>query len=126
MRDLPVMLQGYKLTIVEPPAPKMRDDGNGGQVPVTNRDGEVQFVVSLFAKQRPAAPGQRLAKGEEIKVTLEADPGQGFEEDARVELINPRINPYQIDSPDGRSTSGIAWKALGLTPVHAAAARGDK
>ncbi len=27
MRDIPVMLSGYKLTVVEPPAPKTRDDG---------------------------------------------------------------------------------------------------
>ena len=29
MRDIPVMLSGYKLTVVEPPAPKMREDGDG-------------------------------------------------------------------------------------------------
>ena len=52
-------------------------------------------------------------------MTLETDPGTGFEEDTRVELINPRINAYQIDSPDGRSISGISFKATGLTPVGA-------
>jgi hypothetical protein len=117
-RDLPVVLSGYKCTVVDPPAPKMRDDGNGGQVVVTNRDGVTQFVVSVFLKQRPV-PGQRAPKGEEIKVTLETDPGEGFDEDIRVELINPRINSYQIDSPDGRSISGLSFKATGLTPVLA-------
>ena len=34
-------------------------------------------------------------------MTLATDPGPGFEEDTRVELIGPRINSYQIDS-DGR------------------------
>ncbi|GAA3218376.1 hypothetical protein GCM10017691_01140 [Pseudonocardia petroleophila] len=126
MRDIPVVLDGYKLTVVEPPAPKMREDGNGGWLPVTNRDGVTQFVVSLFAKLR-TAPGQRPQKGEEIKVTLETDPGEGFGEDSRVALVNARINAYQIDSPDGRSISGISFKALSLAPAGLAPApRGEK
>ena len=123
MRDLPVELSGYKCTVVDPPQPKTRDDGSGNQVTVTDRDGTVQFVVSLFVKQR-TAPGQRAPKGEEIKVTLATDPGPGFEEDVRVELIGPRINSYQIDSPDGRSISGLAFKALGLKPVTPAPGAG--
>ncbi len=31
-------------------------------------------------------------------MTLATDPGAGFEEDTRVELVDPRINAYQIDS----------------------------
>lgn len=126
MRDIPVVLDGYKLTVVEPPAPKMREDANGNLVPATNREGVTQFVVSLFAKLR-TQPGQRAPKGEEIKVTLETDPGPDFEEDARVALVHPRINAYQIDSPDGRSISGISFKAMGLAPAAPApAARGEK
>ena len=98
--------------------PKTRDDGQGGQVVVTDRQGVTQFVVSLFV-EAAGGGGVRAPKGEEIKVTLETDPGAGFEEDARVELINPRINAYQIDSSDGRSISGISFKATGLTPVGA-------
>jgi hypothetical protein len=116
MRDLPVLLSGYKCTVVDPPAPKTRDDGAGGEVVVTDRNGVTQFVVSLFVKQR-VGPGERAPKGEEIKVTLATDPGEGFGEDTRVELIDPRINSYQIDSPDGRSISGIAFKAIGLKPA---------
>ena len=116
MRDLPVLLSGYRCTVVDPPCPKTRDDGTGNQVTVTDRDGVVQFVVSLFVKQR-AQPGQRTPKGEEIKVTLATDPGPGFDEDTRVELVEPRINSYQIDSADGRSISGLAFKALGLKPA---------
>jgi hypothetical protein len=126
MRDIPVVLDGYKLTVVEPPAPKMREDAAGNLVPATNREGVTQFVVSLFAKLR-TQPGQRAPKGEEIKVTLETDPGEGFGEDARVALVNPRINAYQIDSPDGRSISGISFKAVGLAPAGPAPApRGEK
>ena len=49
-------------------------------------------------------------------MTLATDPGPGFDEDTRVELVDPRINSYQIDSPDGRSISGLAFKAVGLNP----------
>jgi hypothetical protein len=122
MRDIPVVLSGYKLTVVEPPAPKTRDDGNGGQVVVVDRQGATQFVVSLFAKLR-VGPGERAPKGEEIKVTLATDPGEGFGEDTRVELIDARLNAYQIDTEDGRSISGISFKAMGLKPVGP---RGDK
>ena len=119
MRDIPVLLDGYRLTVVEPPEPKMRDDGSGRLVPVTDRQGVTQFVVALFAKQR-ARPGERAPKGEEIRVTLATDPGEGFEEDTRVELIDARLNAYQIDTEDGRSISGIAFKAMGLKAVTSA------
>ncbi|MGE0300556.1 MAG: hypothetical protein AB7I38_19005 [Dehalococcoidia bacterium] len=117
MRDIPVVLSGYKLTVVEPPAPKTRTDDNGAQVPVTDRNGVTQFVVSVFAKLR-VGPGERAPKGEEIKVTLLTDPGEGFGEDVRVELIDPRINAYQIESDNGRVNSGISFKATGLKPAH--------
>jgi hypothetical protein len=116
MRDLPVVLRGYRCTVVDPPCPKTKDDGKGGQVVVVNRDGVTQFVVALFIKQ-VVGPGERAPKGEETKVTLESDPGEGFAEGARVELVNPRINAYQIATEDGRSISGIAFKALGLKPA---------
>ena len=124
MRDIPVMLSGYKLTVVDPPAPKMREDGRGGWMPVTDRQGVTQFVVSLFAKLR-VGPGERAPKGEEIKVTLATDPGEGFEEDTRVELIDARLNAYQIETEDGRSLSGISFKAMGLKPVGQVA-RGER
>src|SRR3954447_18655833 len=123
IRDIPVVLSGFRCTVVDPPRPKTRDDGSGGQVVVTDRNGVTQFVVALFVKQRVAA-GERSPKGEEIKVTLATDPGPGFDEDTRVELLDPRINSYQIDSPDGRSISGLAFKALGLKAAPAASATG--
>ena len=122
IKDLPVELGGYRCTVVDPPCPKTRDDGKGNQVTVTDRNGVVQFVVSLFVKQRVAV-GERAPKGEEIKVTLATDPGPGFDEDTRVELVDPRINSYQIDSPDGRSISGLAFKAVGLKPATPAPLR---
>ncbi len=118
MRDIPVNLGGYKLTVVEPPVPKMREVTPGVMEAVTDRHGATQFVVALFAKLR-VAPGERAPKGEEIKVTLATDPGEGFGEDTRVELVDARLNAYQIDTEDGRSISGVSFKALGLTPVGA-------
>lgn len=123
MRDIPVILSGYKLTVVEPPVPKMREVTPGVFEQVTDRQGVAQFMVSLFAKLR-VGPGERAPKGEEIKVTLATDPGDGFGEDARVELVDARLNAYQIDTEDGRSISGISFKAMGLTPV--AAPRGER
>jgi hypothetical protein len=37
VKNLPVLLSGHRLTIVDPPCPKTKDDGNGGQVVVTDR-----------------------------------------------------------------------------------------
>jgi hypothetical protein len=116
IKNLQVLLSNYRCTIVDPPCPKTKDDGNGGEVVVVDRNGVTQFVVALFLKAI-AGPGERAPKGEEIKVTLATDPGPGFEEDTRVELIGPRINSYQIDTDDGRSISGLAFKALGLKPA---------
>ena len=116
-KNIPIVTSGYKLTIVDPPAPKTKDDGRGGETVVVNRDGVTQFVVSLFAKQRPV-PGQRAPKGAEIKVTLETDPGEGFPEDLQVELINPRVSAYQMGSGE-EMRSGLSFKATGLKPAGA-------
>jgi hypothetical protein len=118
VNNLPVILSGWKLTLVDPPTMKMREDERGHLVPVTDRDGAAQFVVSLFAKLA-VEPGQRAPKGEEIKVTLTADPGEGFYEGQRVELIDPRVSPYQVENR-GRVSSGLSFKATGLKPVEPA------
>ncbi|MGW1676620.1 hypothetical protein, partial [Saccharopolyspora sp. NPDC002376] len=81
LKNIPVNMQGYKLMITEAPAIKMKEDEDTGEMkPITDRaTGANQFVVSLFAKKRPQE-GQFAEKGEEIKVTLTVDPGEGFEE----------------------------------------------
>ncbi|GAA1311491.1 hypothetical protein [Pseudonocardia xinjiangensis] len=118
MQNLPVILSGWKLTLVDPPERKIREDERGNLVPVTDRDGTAQFVVSLFAKLA-VGPGQRAPKGEEIKVTLTADPGEGFHEGQRVELIDPQVSPYQVENR-GRVSSGLSFKAAGLKPADPA------
>ncbi|MDT7692141.1 MAG: hypothetical protein QOI75_1508, partial [Pseudonocardiales bacterium] len=87
-----------------------------GSGPVIDRNGAPQYVVSLFAKRLPME-GERAPKGEEIRVTLETDPGEGYQEGLRVELIHPRVNAWEIkDDETGRVSSGLAFKALGLKP----------
>lgn len=112
IKDLPVMLQGYRVSVVEPPCPKVREDGSMA----TSRDGVAQFVIAVFMKLR-AQQGQRVPKGEEVRVTLETDPGEGFTEGMPVELVQPRVSAYQMRTEDGRELSGISFKALGLKPA---------
>lgn len=119
MQDVPINLSGYALRITEPPTTKMRQLDNGDVEPVTNRDGEVQFVVTVFAKPK-AVDGQRQGKGAEFRVNLPADPGEGFVEGMVVELISPLLNTYEIpdrDNPRLTASSGLWFKAEGLKPV---------
>ncbi|MCR3746897.1 hypothetical protein [Lentzea californiensis] len=118
LNDIPVILSHYKLLITEAPCVKMRELDGGQLVPVVDRNtNEEQFVVVLFAKARPTE-GRRKSKGEEIKVNLPRDPGEGFEEGDYVELINPVINTYEMRGEDGKITaSGLWFKADGLTPA---------
>ncbi|WP_435120870.1 hypothetical protein [Amycolatopsis thermoflava] len=109
MRNIPVNLGGYRLRIAEAPTMKTRKDKDGREEIVTV-DGVTRYVVSLFAK----ADG---AKGEEIRVTLETDPGEGFEEGQLVELIDARVSPYSFRNDRGETVSGMAFAAMGLKPV---------
>lgn len=122
MRDLPVDLSGYRLLVTEAPAMKMRER-SGAMEPVTDRHGVTQFSVSLFAKRRPGPDGF-AGKGEEIRVTLTTDPGEGFEEGTYVALLDPRVSPFSLTTEDGRVISGLSFKAAGLvsaSPVRSAA-----
>ncbi|TDD56592.1 hypothetical protein [Saccharopolyspora elongata] len=117
LMNIPVNMQGYKLMITEAPAMKMKENEKTGEMePVTDRKtGAQQFVVSLFAKKRPQ-PGEFAGKGEEIKVTLTVDPGEGFEEGTYVQLVDATTSPWQNEK-NGRYSSGISFKADGLTPL---------
>lgn len=116
LSNLPVDLGGYKLMITEAPTVKTRiNDKTGKEETVLNRDDDTpQFVVSMFAKRRPQE-GQYVGKGEEIKVTLTADQGDGFDEGSYVQLISATVSHWQNER-DGRYSSGLAYRALGLTP----------
>ena len=112
MQNIPVVLDGYRMTVVEPPAVKTDQEGK----PLLTRDGVRQFVVHVFVKAQ-TGPGGRTPKGEEIKVTLETDPGEGFDEGTRVALVGPRVSPFEIKSDNGRVTSGLSFRAVGLAPA---------
>ncbi|MGC7101613.1 hypothetical protein ACPZ19_43650 [Amycolatopsis lurida] len=119
MKDIAINFGGYRLMVTEEPTMKTRENRQTGEIEtVTNRAGETQFVVMLFAKPRPVE-GRRTGKGEEIKVNLSADPGEGFEEGSYVELINPVLNTYEMRDPEtGQITgSGLWFKADGLKPA---------
>ncbi|MCA1195335.1 hypothetical protein [Saccharopolyspora sp. 6V] len=116
LKNIPANMQGYKLMITEAPVMKTRTDKDTGEIrPVTDRQGVQQFVVSLFAKKRPVE-GQFAEKGEEIKVTLTADPGEGFEEGTYVQLIDTTMSHWENEK-DGKYSSGIWFRANGLTPA---------
>lgn len=115
MRNIPVDLRAFRLMVSEEPAVKMRQNGSREQEPATDRDGVIQYSVSLFMK----TTGQR---GEEIRVTLPADPGEGFEEGTSVELVGAAVSPYQFTNDRGETVAGVAWRAEGLKPLRPARA----
>jgi hypothetical protein len=110
MRNIPVNLSGYRLTITEAPEMKTRTDDNGREEVVTDRNGVTRFTVALFAKIK----GE---KGEEVRFTLDTDPGEGFEEGMRVELIDARVSPYSFKNARGETVSGISFAATGIKPM---------
>jgi hypothetical protein len=115
MRDIPVDLARFRLMVSEEPAVKMkRVEGSktGEQEPAVNtRTGEVQYAVSIFVK----AQGER---GEEIRLTLPADPGEGFAEGSLVELVAPSVSYFKFKNERGEDVSGISFRAEGLKPVR--------
>src|SRR5262245_7805985 len=113
MRNIPVNLSGFKLMVTEAPVLKMRENDKGEMVPATDYQGVQQYVVALFAKRRPSAEGGYAGKGEEIRVTLATDPGEGFEEGGYVELIDATVSHWSND----RGQSGLSFKAMGLKPA---------
>lgn len=109
LRNLPVLLDGYKLMVTEDPTVKMYEK-DGKQVLATDAEGASLYTVTLFVKP-PADSSGRMGKGMEVKVTLETDPGE-VGEGSRVELVNPRISQWEID---GRA--GVSWRATGVKPA---------
>ncbi|MEC3975932.1 hypothetical protein [Amycolatopsis sp. H20-H5] len=124
MQDIPFISSGYKFMVTEAPTMKMRESDNGELVPAEDRrTGDIPFVVMLFAKPRPVE-GQRSSKGEEIKVTVTAEPGDEITEGSYVELVNPVLNTWQTVGKDGRiSGSGLWFKAHALKPAGLGAAQ---
>jgi hypothetical protein len=97
-----------RLMLTELPTAKTREED--GQTVLVQQDGVQMFLAVLFMKPK----GQR---GEEIKVTLETDPGAAFEEGDIVELIEPRASFYSFKNGKGETVSGIAYRAVGMVKV---------
>ncbi|SDP96616.1 hypothetical protein SAMN04487905_1216 [Actinopolyspora xinjiangensis] len=109
--NVPVVLDGYKLQVTEDPVLKMRQDENGNDVAVTDREGVQQYVVMVFGKPR-GQDGRPNGRGVEVKVTLETEPGEDITSGATVELINPRLSYWTNDN--GKHRCGIAYRATGV------------
>ncbi len=112
LRNIPVLLDGYKLMVSEDPQVKTRENANGESEVVTDWQGVPQYTVALFAKPLPV-DGKPGGKGAEIRVTLETEPGEEISEGVRVELVNPRVSHWENEL-GGRMMSGLSWKATGL------------
>jgi hypothetical protein len=116
LRNIPVELSGHKVLVTEAPTVKTREGSDGERVVVVDRQTQAtQYVVVLFVKPRPNADGY-AGKGDEIKCTLETDPGDVVSDGDLVELINPRVSHWENEI-DGRVMSGLAWRATGIKPV---------
>lgn len=109
MRDIPVLLTGYRLMVVEEPTVKTREKDGQTEV-VTDREGASLFTVTLHVK----AQGE---KGDEIRVTLATEPAEGIGYGSPVELISPSVSPYSFKNAKGETVSGLAWRAVGLKPI---------
>nr|WP_051110060.1 hypothetical protein [Saccharomonospora halophila] len=112
MRNIPVLLDGYKLLVSEEPQVKMRENDKGEPEVVTDWQGATQYVVVLFAKPK-AVDGRPAGKGSEIRVTLETEPHEEIPEGSRVELVNPRVSHWESEL-GGRTMSGLSWRATGV------------
>lgn len=112
LRNIPVMLDGYKLQVTEEPTVKMRENDSGVLEAATDWQGITQYVVTLFAKPRPVE-GRPAGKGAEIRVTLETEPQEQSDDGSRVELINARVSHWENEL-GGRKMSGLSWKATGV------------
>ncbi|MEU3624104.1 hypothetical protein BS329_32855 [Amycolatopsis coloradensis] len=124
MQDIPFVSTGYKFMVTETPTMKMRENKKTKELEPAVTDGVAEFVVMLFAKAKAPGRNGRMAKGEEIKVTLATDPGDGFDEGTYVELIAPMLNTWQTTNDEGRITgSGLWFKAEGLKPAGLGAVR---
>ncbi|GGI92361.1 hypothetical protein GCM10011581_31890 [Saccharopolyspora subtropica] len=114
LRNIPVLLEGYRLMVLEEPELKTRrNDATGEVETVTDWQGAPQYVISVHAKPRKTADGRPAGKGAEIKVTLETEPTEEISDGSIVELINPRVSHWETEL-NGRTMSGLAWKATGV------------
>ncbi|PKW13138.1 hypothetical protein [Saccharopolyspora spinosa] len=116
LKNVPVVLEGYKVRVVEEPVVKMyKNRDTGKQEIATNQDGAPLYEMSIFMKAIPTEEGKRAPKGFEMKVTLETEPPSGIEEGDLVALHHPRLSQFLLDN----GTQGVTLKALGVLAPNA-------
>lgn len=113
MRDIPCDLGGYTLMVTEAPEIKTFEKDGKTEIVIDQATKAQMYVISVFAKRRPTP--DRKFKGEEIKVTIETDPGE-LDTGTYIELINCRVSPYNMKSDSGDTIAGISFRATGVTP----------
>ncbi|MBB5153184.1 hypothetical protein [Saccharopolyspora phatthalungensis] len=112
LKNVPVVLEGYKARVVEEPVMKSYKNRDTGKAEIaTGQDGAPLYEMSVFMKAVPTEEGKRAPKGFEMKVTLEAEPPADVVEGELVALVNPRISQYHLDN----GAQGVTLKATGVT-----------
>lgn len=116
LKNVPVVLEGYKVRVVEEPVMKTyKNRDTGKQEIATNKDGAPLYEMSIFMKAIPTEEGKKAPKGFEMKVTLETEPPSGIEEGELVALHQPRISQFVLDN----GSQGVTLKALGVMAANA-------
>ncbi len=112
LKNVPVVLEGYKLRVAEDPDVKKYTNETGKEEIQTDNNGAPMYEMPLYMRARPVE-GQRTAKGFEVKVTLETEPGPDVVEGEVVELINPRISEWARNNRNGVSMRATGVKLAG-------------
>ncbi|GAA0509370.1 hypothetical protein [Saccharopolyspora thermophila] len=109
LRNVPMVLEGYKLRVVEDPVVKTYTKDGKTEV-ATNDEGEPMYVVSVYMKPKPREDGRPAGKGTEMKVTLETQPPAEVVDGELVELHMPRFSQFSMDN----GGTGLTIKARGI------------
>jgi hypothetical protein len=112
LRNLPVVLEGYKLRVVEDPAVKTYKNKDTGKQEISTdpKTGATLYQVAIYMKPLPTEDGRPAPKGVELKVTLETEPPQEVVDGVMVELHQPRVSQFPMDN----GGTGLSMKALGV------------
>ncbi len=110
LKNVPVLLQGYKMRVVEDPVVKTFTKDGKTEVATNQETGDPMYSVSIYMKPLPTEDGRRPAKGTEMKVTIERKPDEEIVDGAVVELHNPRISQFALDN--GQTI--LSMRAAGL------------
>ncbi|RKT82945.1 hypothetical protein SAMN05421805_10382 [Saccharopolyspora antimicrobica] len=109
LRNVPMVLEGYKLRVVEDPVIKTYTKDGKTEYALNDND-QPMYVVALYFKAKPREDGRPAGKGTEMKVTLETQPSEEITDGALVELHNPRFSQFPMDN----GGAGLTIRASGI------------